>query len=98
MLDSTLWLTALSFVDVDGLRHSVEVDAESPYEAVALAIHTFRQHDCEPGPGSKIEVEVRAPSVIHTTTTQTIYSWLEESGRSPKEILLKHRLKELIGR
>ena len=39
----------VSFTDSYGLQHSVEVTAESLYEAAVLAIKLFREHDCEPG-------------------------------------------------
>jgi len=47
----------VSFVDLDGIRHSVEVEAESLYEAGVLAIRVFRQHNCLPGLVSKLEVK-----------------------------------------
>jgi len=55
----------VSYVDVEGLRHRVEVEAESLYEAAVLAVRTFRQHDCEPGELSKLEVKIRS-SITHT--------------------------------
>src|SRR5579863_930075 len=42
----------VSFLDSNGLRHSVQVQAASVYEAAVIAIGTFRQHDCQPGPAS----------------------------------------------
>lgn len=48
----------VSYLDTEGLRHTVEVEAESLYEAAVLAIRTFRQHNCEPGLVSTLEVEV----------------------------------------
>ena len=59
----------VSYLDTEGLRHTVEVEAESLYEAAVLAIRTFRQNDCEPGNVSTLEVEVRS-SVIHTIYAQ----------------------------
>lgn len=50
----------VSFVDMEGLRHAVEVEAESLYEAAVVAVRTFRQHHCEPGEMSKLEVEIRS--------------------------------------
>ena len=85
----------VSFVDPDGLRHSVEVEAESLYEAAALAIRTFRQHNCLPGLVSKQEVEIRS-SVTHTVTRQKIQEWLDAGPRSPREFVLKERLKQLL--
>jgi hypothetical protein len=44
----------VSFVDSDGIRHSVEVAAESLYEAAALAVKEFRRHTWvdDVGPGA----------------------------------------------
>lgn len=44
----------VSYLDIEGLRHTVEVEAETLYEAAVLAIRTFRQHDCEPGQVSNL--------------------------------------------
>jgi hypothetical protein len=38
----------VSFVDLDGIRHSVEVEAEGLYEASVLGICAFRKHELEP--------------------------------------------------
>ncbi len=85
----------VSYLDTEGLRHTVEVEAESLYEAAALAIRTFRQHACEPGEVSKLEVEVRS-SVVHTITPKRIYEWLSGGAKSPKEAMMKERLKALL--
>ena len=85
----------VSFVDLDGIRHWVEVEAESLYEAGALAIRTFRQHNCAPGLISKLEVEIRS-SVTHTVTPQKIQEWLDAGAKSPREFVLKERLKQLL--
>jgi hypothetical protein len=53
----------VSFTDTEGLRHSVNVQAESLYEAVALAVNMFREHGCVPGPATAMEVEARSPGV-----------------------------------
>jgi hypothetical protein len=37
------------YLDTSGIRHSVEVEADSLYEAGVLAMRTFEEHDCEPG-------------------------------------------------
>lgn len=86
---------SVSYLDTEGLRHTVEVDAESLYEAAVLAIRTFRQHNCEPGQVSKLEVEVRT-SVIHTITPGRIFDWLNAGAKSPKEAVMKERLRALL--
>jgi len=65
------------------------------YEAAVLALRTFRQHDCEPGQVSKLEVEVRS-SVIHTITQRRIYDWLNGGAKTPKEAVMKERLRSLL--
>ena len=87
---------AVSFTDTDGLRHSVNVQAETLYEAVALAVKVFREHNCEPGPASQLEVEARNPSVTHTVTMNKVRDWVERSAKSPRERLVKERLKGLL--
>jgi hypothetical protein len=86
----------VSFLDIDGMRHTAEVEAESLYEAVCLAVRTFRQHDCAPGRLSEIEVEIRS-SVTHTVKLYKIHEWLQGGAKSPKEAISKERLRGLIG-
>ena len=85
----------VSYLDTDGLRHQVEVEAETLYEAALLALRTFRQHDWEPGEMTKLEVEVRS-SVTHTVTLGKVRQWLNRGARSPKEVLTKDRLRALL--
>jgi hypothetical protein len=81
---------------MSGIRHSVEVQAESLYEAAVLAVHTLREHDCEPGEISKLEVEIRS-SVKHEITLKRVRQWLNGGAKSPKEAVRKERLRELLG-
>jgi len=85
----------VSYLDTDGFRHTVEVGAESLFKAGALAIRAFRQHHCEPGSLSQLEVE-RRTSVTHAVTPKKIQDWLDAGPRSPREFLLKELLKELL--
>ena len=85
----------VSYLDTDGMRHTVEVEAESLYEAALLAIRTFRQHDCEPGQLSRLEVEVRT-SVTHMVTPRKIHEWLNGGAKPPKEAVMKERLRALL--
>ena len=85
----------VSYVDTEGLRHAVEVQADSLYEAAVLGIRTFRQHNCEPGSASTLEVEVRS-SVVHTITPRRIYDWLNGGAKTPKEAVMKERLRALL--
>ena len=86
----------VSYLDVSGIRHSVEVAADSLFEAAVLAMRTFREHDCEPGSLSKLEVEIRS-SITHTVTPKRVQEWLDGGAKSPKEAVMKERLRELLG-
>ena len=85
----------VSYVDTSGIRHSVEVEAQSLYEAAVLAIKVFRQHDCEPREANRLEIEVRS-SVVHTITIRKIHDWLNGGAKTPKEAIIKERLRELL--
>jgi hypothetical protein len=85
----------VSFVDLDGIRHSVEVQAEGLYEASVLGLCAFRKHQLEPGALTQLEVEVRS-TVIHTVTVTKVKEWLQRGVRSPKEAVLKERLRALL--
>ena len=85
----------VSYVDTSGIRHSVEVDAQSLYEAAVLAIKTFRLHDCEPREANRLEIEVRS-SVVHTLTMRKVHDWLHGGAKTPKEKVAKERLKAML--
>jgi hypothetical protein len=84
----------VSFVDLDGICHSVEVEAEGLYEASVLGLCAFRKHELEPGGLTRLEVEVRS-SVTHTLTVTKVWEWLQRGVRTPKEAVLKERLRAL---
>jgi hypothetical protein len=85
----------VSFVDLDGIRHSVELEADSLYEAAVLAIKTFRQHRCEPPANANLEIEVRT-SITHTLPIKKVHAWLKQGARSPREAVIKERLRDLM--
>jgi len=85
----------VGYVDLDGVRHSVEVEAEGLYEAAVLGLCALRKHDLNPAGLTQLEVEVRS-SVTHTLTVKKVYEWLRRGVRTPKEAVLKERLRELM--
>jgi hypothetical protein len=85
----------VSYSDTDGLRHSVEVDAASMYEAAVLAITVFRRHQCEPKEASLLEIEVRS-SITHTVSVRKIRNWLTGGSKAPEEAIVKDRLRQLL--
>jgi len=85
----------VSFVDLDGVRHSVEVEAEGLYEAAIVALAVFKKHDFQPGANTELKVEVRS-AITHTVTVTKVHAWLTRGVRSPKEAVLKERLRALL--
>lgn len=85
----------MSYVDLDGIRHSVEVEAEGLYEASVLGMCAFRKHDLWPAGLTELEVEVHS-SVKHTLSVRKVQDWLQRGVRTPKEAVLKERLRNLL--
>jgi hypothetical protein len=87
----------VSFKDLDGTEHAVEVEAESLYEAVGLAIARFRKSPhIENEPGREFLVEPREPSTQHRVGRKQFDDWLSKPGGSPKDVYLRGRLLELL--
>ena len=87
----------VSFKDHKGVRHSVEVEAETLNEAVCMAVVAFkndpwleRVHSHTP-----LEVEVREPGTKHQLTLGHVEKWLEGHG-SPADQGRRARLKALL--
>jgi hypothetical protein len=90
----------VSFKDCEGLIHAVEVSASSLYEAAGLALAEFRRcgfTDANPGPATRLTVAIKAPATTHEVAVDKLQEWLRRGASSPKELVLKNRLKELIG-
>jgi hypothetical protein len=85
----------VSFLDIDGLRHTVEVEATTLYEAAVLAICKFNEHGWPPGDLSRLEIEVRS-SITHTVTPNRVRQWLDGGAKTPKEAVMKHHLRDLL--
>lgn len=45
-----------------------------------------------------ITVVVKQPEVEHKVRTRAFEAWLESAARSPAEMSLKNRLRELLGK
>ena len=89
----------VSCCDLKGIEHSIEVTADSLYEAVAQDLRVFRENDWvdDIGGGLRtITVVVRQPAVEHKVRVRELEQWLESQGRTPAEMSLKSRLRDLV--
>jgi hypothetical protein len=93
----TLRACTVSFRGVSGIRHSIDVEADSLYEAAVVAVARFRADIWGEAVanGTALEVEVREPSTKHSLTLLQIERWLATSG-SPYEMSKKAKLKVLL--
>jgi hypothetical protein len=89
---------AVSFLDQRGIRHCIEVQAESLFEAAVLAIQAFRQDPWMEriGPATVLDVEVRPPATRHAVTLQQVERWLAGATPNPSEASKKAKLKMLL--
>ena len=96
--DVALRLCTVSFKDPRGIRHSVEVEAESLFEAVVFAVSRFRK---DPWAGqvanaTLLDVEVREPSMRHSISLQQVERWLGGATPNPSEASKKAKLKMIL--
>ena len=86
----------VSFENGSGIRHSVQITAESLFEAAVLALHLFEQAGDPPGPAAHLEVAAQTPIVKREVSLQRVRDWLNSGGRTPKEQALKTRLRDML--
>jgi hypothetical protein len=85
--------------DLNDTAHSLDVTAETLYEAVAQALATVRGHDWvgDIGRGlTTVTVKVRNPEVTHNVKIQDFENWLNRGCKSPAETVLKARLRQML--
>ena len=92
----------VSFRDIDGMHHAVEVNAASLYEAAVLGLKAFRssgfaEHSL-PGTNARLKVTVRSGEATHEVAVGQVETWLRGQGKSPLEQALKVRLREVLHR
>jgi hypothetical protein len=91
----------VSFKDTDGMEHAVEVDAETLYEAVALAVKEF-QHDevsdsC-PALMTEFTVTVFRKPTEHKIRLSHVQKWAQSTTKEgPAGITKRERVRTLLG-
>lgn len=91
----------MSFIDRDGMEHSVQVVARTRNEAAVRGLAQFRRMnrdktDTLSGPYLSDKLTVRIMSEeSHEVTVAQAQAWLERHG-VPSEMALKHELRGLL--
>ena len=101
MLSSALVPTrtcTVTLTDVRGVKHSVDVTAESVFEAAAVALAALRHSQWldTPARASRLEVAVQPPVVRHIVTVEQVERWLQSATSSPHEKVRKERMKQML--
>jgi hypothetical protein len=90
----------VSFTDSDGVFHGVDVDAQSLYEAVAIAVAHFREDEVSPltpGPMTEFTVAVYRNPTEHKIRLGQVAKWAEHTTREgPAGITKRERVRSLL--
>jgi hypothetical protein len=91
----------VSFTDSEGVLHGIDVDAESLYEAVAIAVAQFRDDDVSPSspaPMTEFTVAVYRPPTEHKIRFGQVTKWAEPTTKEgPAGITKRQRVRQLLG-
>ena len=85
--------------DMKDISHTVEVTAESLYEAVALGLRAIRGRDWVEGLRDqfKIDVSVSEIPVRHSVEVKEFNSWLQRDGGAPRDLVQRKRARKILG-
>jgi hypothetical protein len=89
-----VWYCIVSLKDVEGITHSVRVQASSLLEAASHAVRAFRQQSWAAEaltPAAVLRVEVHLPPIVHEVPLKAVERWLRSPSASPREASTKHR-------
>lgn len=91
----------VSYADRHGLLHAIDVEAESLFEAVAIAVASFREDEvCPPEIDGMTEfiVAVYRNPTEHKIRLGQVQQWARSSTtESPAAITKRHRVLQLLG-
>ena len=95
-----LRVCTVSFKDVRGITHGVDVEAESLYEAAVIGIQRLSEDPWGEriGVGAQIEVVVREPGSRHVLSLKQVERWLASAAANPLEATKKAKLKMILTR
>lgn len=74
--------------------------ARTVYDAVAQAMREFRQGSIArdlPGPHTEFSIAVHRAPVTHRLKLQQVTRWADGGGKSPREVIERNRIRELLG-
>jgi hypothetical protein len=85
---------------MDGVTHTVELTAETLYEAVALGMAAIRTDEWVEGIAqglNPVKVRVTNVAVEHEVRLMDFTQWLDRIGGSPREMSDRKRIRSILG-
>jgi hypothetical protein len=88
----------VSVGDPQRVTHSVEVTADTLFEAAAQGVKLLREDGwVEPvGPSTRLVVMVSPPAVRHEVTFLQLKTWSDSTAITPDERVRKNRVRDLL--
>lgn len=84
--------------DLDRVSHTVEVTASTLYEAVAQGLAAIRGNEWVSGfAEGVVKVSVSDVRVEHEVKLADFTKWLETKGRSPRQVIQRQKIREILG-
>jgi hypothetical protein len=86
--------------DMEGVDHTVQVTAETLYEAVALGLASLRCEEWVNGIAeglNAVKVSVQNIPIEHSVTIGEFKKWLERKGGRPSEVGRKRKVRSILG-
>jgi hypothetical protein len=99
--DVVLRACKVSVTDIRDVEHTVDVTAETLYEAVAAALAALQQDSWvgEIAQGlNTVTVLVQQAPIRHEVRMKDFLAWLGRQGGSPAEVMLRERVRKLLRR
>jgi hypothetical protein len=87
--------------DPRGVEHTIQVGAQTLYEAVAQALRIFREDAwCEDlgQSAASLVVKISQPAVEHRVRIKDFTNWLDSAGKTPAEMTMKSRLRDVFAK
>jgi hypothetical protein len=89
----------VSYVNAEGI-HSVEVTADTLFEAVAQAVVEFKDDKTvsqPPGPETEFTVTILRKPVEHFINLKKVQAWAQPSTRGgPAEVMKRERVRKML--
>jgi hypothetical protein len=85
---------------MEGVSHTVDVTAETLYEAVALGMAAIRTDEWVTGIAqglNTVTVQVTNVAVRHEVKLMNFTKWLDRTNGSPREMSDRKRIKSILG-